>query len=42
MASASAVSSTPRATSAGDSPRFSSPKASSARTVPVTTCVSGS
>ena len=42
MASASAASSTPRATSAGERPRFSSPKASSARTVPVTTWVSGS
>ena len=42
MPSASAASSTPRATAAGASPRFSSGKASSACTVPMTTCVSGS
>ena len=40
--SASAASSTPRATAAGAQPRFSSGNASSARTVPITTCVSGS
>ena len=42
MPSASAASSTPRATAAAPSPRFSSGKASSARTVPSTTWVSGS
>ena len=42
MPSASAASSTPRATAAAPSPRFSSGNASSARTVPITTCVSGS
>ena len=40
--SASAASSTPRATAAGANPRFSSGNASSARTVPISTCVSGS
>ena len=40
--SASAASSTPRATAAALQPRFSSGNASSARTVPITTCVSGS
>ena len=42
MPSASAASSTPRATAAAPRPRFSSGNASSARTVPITTCVSGS
>jgi hypothetical protein len=42
MPSASAVSSTPRATAAALQPRFSSGNASSDRTVPMTTCVSGS
>jgi hypothetical protein len=42
MPSASATSSTPRATAGARSPRFSSGKASSWRTVPSTTCVSGS
>ena len=40
--SASAASSTPRATAAALQPRFSSGNASSDRTVPITTCVSGS
>ena len=38
----SAVSSTARATAAGGSPRCSSGSSSSARTPPITTCVSGS
>ncbi len=42
MPSASATSSTPRATSEGDSPAFSSGKAISPRTVVRITCVSGS
>ena len=42
MPSASAASSTPRATAAAPSPRFSSGNASSARTVPMTIWVSGS
>ena len=42
MPSASAASSTPRATAAGPWPRFSSGNASSARTVVRTTCASGS
>ena len=41
MPSASAISSTARATAAGGSPRCSSGSASSARTPPITTCVSG-
>ena len=40
--SASAASSTPRATAGAGQPRFSSGKASSDRTLPITTCVSGS
>jgi len=42
MPSASATSSTPRATPTALSPRFSRGKESSPRTVPMTTCVSGS
>ena len=42
MPSASADSSTPRATAAPLQPRFSSGNASSERTLPITTCVSGS
>ena len=42
MPSASATSSTPRATAAALCPRLSSASASSARTVLITSCVSGS
>ncbi len=42
MRRARAISSTARAIAAADSPRFSSGKASSARTVPISTWVSGS
>ncbi len=42
MPSASAASSTPRATAAADQPWFSNPKAISERTLPITVWLSGS